>query len=66
MSSNIFGSALVNRFFKPVNDAVWDLMSGTIGVKTDEGIASIIKTEEDGYQITLNIFDDFSVQIPAF
>lgn len=56
---------LMNRFFRPVPDAVWDLMSGKVGIKTREGIVTI-EGEGDDAQPVVNVIDDFGVAIPAF
>lgn len=61
-----------DRMFKRVDNAVWDLMSGTVGFKTKEGILSIdlgekdTKGNYDSPQIVINLFDEFGMAIPAF
>jgi hypothetical protein len=30
-----FGNKMVNRFFRRVDDVVWDLMSGRVGIRTE-------------------------------
>lgn len=64
--SNMFGKNLMNRYFRKVDDCVWDLMTGKIGVIVDDGIATIDKGEDGEYSISLNIFTDLSCPIPAF
>lgn len=59
------GDALMNRFFRRVEGVVWDLMSGKIGVQTKDGIASI-EGEGDDATITLSVFEDMAVAVPAF
>jgi hypothetical protein len=61
-----FGNKLMNRFFRKVDDAVWDLTSGNMGIRTDDGIASLTKDVDGNYSISLNIFDQMSIAIPAF
>jgi hypothetical protein len=56
---------LMNRFFRKVDGVVWDLFSGRIGVKTEDGITTIEGTGEDA-QITVNMFDQFGMAVPAF
>lgn len=55
----------MERLFRKADNVVWDLMSGRIGVRTDEGIATIEGTGEDA-QININMFDEFGMSIPAF
>lgn len=56
---------LMNRFFRRVDNVVWDLMTGKVGVQTADGIASI-EGEADDAQININFFEDMAVAIPAF
>ena len=56
---------LMNRFFRKVDGVVWDLFSGRIGVKTEDGITTIEGAGEDA-QITVNMFDQFGMAVPAF
>lgn len=56
---------LINRFFRKVDDACWDLMTGKMGVTTNEGIMTLEGQGEDA-QVVLNMFDQFSVKLPAF
>lgn len=65
--------AFIDRFFRPVDNMVWDLMSGKIGFKTREGIITIElnelnedKTDAANAQVSVNPFDDFGMEIPAF
>lgn len=55
----------INRLFRRADGVVWDLMSGKIGVQTDEGIATLDGTGEDA-RVNINIMDDFGVALPAF
>lgn len=52
---------------------VWDLMSGSIGFKTADGIVTIDlnelnedKNEAPNAQVSINMFDDFGIELPAF
>jgi hypothetical protein len=56
---------MMDRFFKPVKNVVWDIMSGKIGIATSEGITTI-EGEGDDAQITINMFDQFGMPVPAF
>ena len=53
-----FGAKMMSKFFRPVNNVVWDLMSGRIGVKTNEGIITL-EGAGDEAQVVQNLFDEF-------
>lgn len=65
MNINNVGNKLMNRFFRRVDGVVWDLMSGRIGVKTRDGIATL-EGDGDNAQININMFDQFGFELPAF
>jgi hypothetical protein len=56
---------LMDRFFRKVDGAVWDLMSGRIGIKTADGIVTMDGAGDDA-QVTLNLMDQFGIGVPAF
>ena len=60
-----FGQKLMNRFFRKVDNAYWDLMSGKIGVLNDDVIATL-EGEGDSAIVNENVFTDFGCPIPAF
>ena len=66
MDTKMFGSAFMNRMFRQVDGVVWDLMSGNIGVQTDEGIVTFGKDADGNAEINLNLFDQFGMAVPAF
>lgn len=59
------GNKLLDRMFRKADGVVWDLMTGKIGVQTDEGIATLDGTGEDA-QVNLNLMDEFGFALPAF
>ena len=59
------GNKLMNRFFRRVDGVVWDLMTGRIGVKTSEGIATL-EGEGDEAQVNINLIEQFGFEVPAF
>jgi hypothetical protein len=59
------GSKMVDKFFRRVDNSVWDLMTGRVGIKTADGIATL-DGEGDEAQVAVNMFDDFGVPLPAF
>jgi hypothetical protein len=58
-------SKLMDRLFRKVDGVVWDLMTGRIGVKTADGIATMAG-EGDDAEITVNLIDQFGMAVPAF
>ena len=70
MTSNVFGNMpgankFMDRLFRKADGVVWDLMSGNIGIKTAEGIATLTGEGEEA-QININLLDQFGMEIPAF
>lgn len=67
--STMFGGGsdnkILNRFFRKVDSVVWDLMTGKLGIKTGEGILTL-DGEGDDAQVSMNLFDNFGVSLPAF
>lgn len=59
------GKKMIDRMFRKIEDAVWDLMSGKIGIRTPDGIATL-EGEGDDAQISLNVMDDFGMPLPAY
>lgn len=64
--SNMFGKAFMNRMFRQVNDVVWDMMTGKMGVSTKEGIMTLDDSDVDNPCVSLNMFDAFGMGVPAF
>ena len=59
------GNRLMNRFFRRVDGMVWDLMTGKVGIRTEQGILTL---EGEGAEAELveNMFDQFGIELPAF
>ena len=69
------GGALNNitdRFFRKVDNMVWDLTTGKLGIVTDEGIATLElgTVAEDGTadnpNVNINALTDFGFALPAY
>lgn len=60
------GSKLVGRFFRQVDDCVWDLTSGRIGVRTADDEIATLSGEGDAAEVQLNPFAEFGMPLPAF
>lgn len=65
MGSGVMANKFFSRMFRPAEGVVWDLMSGKIGVLTEDGIATL-EGEGDDAVVNCNMFEDFGVAIPAF
>jgi hypothetical protein len=68
-----FNKSFMDRFFRSVDNVVWDMMSGKVGFKTSSGICAIDlgavsedKTEAPDAQVSVNPFEDFGMAVPAF
>ncbi len=65
MGMGALGEKLVKRFFRRVDDCVWDLMTGKLGVRTKDGIATLDGVGDEA-QINVNLFEQFGMPLPAF
>lgn len=72
MLSGMFNpNKIMDRFFKKVDNVVWDLMSGRVGIATKDGITSLEVSTEEGsdekvYEVSVNMMDQFGMAVPAF
>lgn len=58
-------SRFMDKMFRKADGVVWDLMSGKIGVMTEDGIATLDGEGEDA-RVSINIMDEFGIALPAF
>lgn len=65
MNGMFNADALMRRFFRRVDNVVWDMSTGKPGVMTEEGIASCIGTGEDA-QISINPIAAMGMALPGF
>lgn len=63
----------IDRMFRRVDNVVWDLMTGRVGLQTRDGINTIElgeltedKTSAPDAEVSVNLFEDFGIVIPAF
>lgn len=56
---------LMNRLLRRAPGVVWDMMTGKVGFKTPDGIATF-SGSGDNAQIEINMFDQFGMEVPAF
>lgn len=64
-------NAFVNRLFRPVDNMVWDMSSGQVGILEKDGIVTVnlgevVDDKADNASIVINPLADFSMQLPAF
>jgi hypothetical protein len=57
---------LMGRMFRRVDNVVWDLMTGKLGVRTRDGEIATCEGEGESATISINPFEDFGIAIPAF
>ena len=62
---NGIGDRMMNNMFRKVDSTVWDMMTGKMGILTDEGIITLEGDGEDSY-VNVNMLDDFAMRVPAF
>lgn len=70
---NRIGSKFLDKFFKQVDGVCWDLLSGKIGFQSSDGIITLEmgelsddKNEAPDAQVSINMFDDWGMPIPAY
>jgi Trp operon repressor len=57
---------MMERMFKPVQDAVWDISTGKMGILGKNGSIFSLTGEGDEAQVTENLFSEFGMAVPAF
>lgn len=65
MNIGNLNNKLMDRFFRRVDGVVWDLMTGKVGVRSSDGIITLEGTGDEA-QVTINMFDQFGLEVPAF
>lgn len=65
-SMGTIGDKMMERMFKPVQDAVWDISTGKMGILGKNGSIFSLSGEGDDAQVTENLFSEFGMAIPAF
>lgn len=64
-STNSVMEKFMSRMFRRAEGVVWDLSTGAVGIQTEDGIATLNGSGEDS-SIDVNLFDQFSIELPAF
>lgn len=60
------GDKMMERMFKQVEDAVWDISTGKMGILGKNGSIFSLSGEGDEAQVTENLFSEFGMAVPAF
>jgi hypothetical protein len=56
----------MNRLFRKADGVVWDLMTGRVGIRTNDDSIATLSGSGDDSQIEINLMDQFGMSIPAF
>lgn len=72
--ANGMNGPILDRLFRRVDNVVWDLMSGKVGIRNNEGVVTFTLEQAAAPSggavnigsININPFESFSVAIPAF
>lgn len=56
----------MNRLFRKAEGVVWDLMTGRVGIRTNDDSIATMTGEGDDATIEINLMDQFGMSIPAF
>lgn len=65
-SMGSIGDKMMERMFKPVQDAVWDISTGKMGILGKSGSIFSLAGEGEEAQVTENLFSEFGMAVPAF
>lgn len=52
--------------FRRIDGLVWDVVSGSVGLQTENGIYTVSLSADNTPQLNVNPLDDFGVALPAF
>lgn len=56
----------MNRLFRRINGLVWDVVSGSVGLQTAEGIFTVTFAEDGTPSLNVNPIDGLGLALPAF
>jgi hypothetical protein len=59
-------SKFLKRLFRKINGVVWDVVSGGVGLQTENGIFTVSFSDTGAASLNCNPLDDFGLAIPAF
>ena len=65
MFPNMNMNKLTQNMFRRADGVMWDMMTGKIGIVTDEGIATLDGVGDDAV-VNINMIDEFGIAIPAY
>ena len=59
-------SKFMNRLFRRIHGVVWDVLSGSTGLQTENGIYSVTFAEDGTPTLSANPIDSMGLSLPAF
>lgn len=59
-------SKFLNRLFRRVTGVVWDVITGSVGLQTADGIYTVSFDQNNKATLNVNPIDDFGLALPAF
>lgn len=69
LSTMFNGQKLIDRLFRRADNVVWDLMTGSVGYRTAEGIVTLERNgsgDDETFQTVINPMDGMGMEVPAF
>lgn len=66
LNKNTLVEKLTSRFFRKVEDAVWDMTTGTIGIKQGDSVFTMTGSSAADAQVSEDMLAMFSLPVPAF
>lgn len=66
MNTNSLVEKLTSRFFRKVEDAVWDMSTGQLGLKSNDSVLTLTGKDAADAQVSENMFAVMAVPVPAF
>lgn len=66
LNKNALVEKLTSRFFRKVEDAVWDMTTGSIGIKQGDSVFTMTGKDANDAQVSEDMLAMFSLPVPAF
>lgn len=66
LNKNSLVEKLTSRFFRKVEDAVWDMATGNIGLKQGDSVFTLTGASEADAQVSEDMLAVMSIPVPAF
>lgn len=56
----------LNRLFRRIHGLTWDVITGSVGLQTENGIYTVSMKEDGTPELSVNPIEDFGLALPAF